>query len=66
MAENSKWAPRFQNVDKALEIPNVQVRLFGKPSTYPKRRMGVIISTAETVGEALEKVRKASALIVVN
>ncbi|MCY0850310.1 formate-dependent phosphoribosylglycinamide formyltransferase [Sulfuracidifex metallicus] len=66
LAENSKWAPRFQNVDKALEIPNVQVRLFGKPSTYPKRRMGVIISTAETVGEALEKVRKASALIVVN
>ncbi len=66
LAENSKWAPRFQNVDKALEIPNVQVRLFGKPSTYPKRRMGVVLATGDNTDEALEKVRKASGLIVVN
>jgi len=66
LAEQSRWAPKFHNVDKALEIPNVQVRLFGKPSTYPKRRMGVVLSTGENVSEALEKVRKASALIVVN
>jgi len=65
LANNEDWAPKFLNVDKALQIPGVQVRLFGKPSTYYKRRMGVVIATGNTVEEAKEKVRKASSLILV-
>jgi len=65
LANNEGWAPKFLNVDKALQIPGVQVRLFGKPSTYYKRRMGVVLATGNTVEEAREKVRKASSLILV-
>jgi len=65
LANNEGWAPKFLNVDKALQIPGVQVRLFGKPSTYYKRRMGVVLATGNTVEEAREKARKASSLILV-
>jgi phosphoribosylglycinamide formyltransferase 2 (EC 2.1.2.-) len=63
---HEKWAPKFINVEKALEIPGVQIRLFGKPSTYYKRRMGVVLATGKDVEEAKEKVRKASSLILVS
>jgi phosphoribosylglycinamide formyltransferase 2 len=66
LANNEKWAPKFINVEKALEIPGVQIRLFGKPSTYYKRRMGVVLATGKDVKEAKEKVRKASSLILVS
>ncbi|WP_338599448.1 formate-dependent phosphoribosylglycinamide formyltransferase [Sulfolobus tengchongensis] len=59
------WGPKFINVEKALEIPGVQIRLFGKPTTYEKRRMGVVLATGNNVEEAIEKVRKASSLILV-
>ncbi|MEM0294306.1 MAG: formate-dependent phosphoribosylglycinamide formyltransferase [Saccharolobus sp.] len=59
------WGPKFINVERALEIPGVQVRLFGKPFTYSKRRMGVVLATGNSVEEAIEKVRKASSLILV-
>ncbi|BFH72706.1 formate-dependent phosphoribosylglycinamide formyltransferase [Sulfurisphaera javensis] len=65
LANNEGWAPKFINVEKALQIPGVQVRLFGKPSTYYKRRMGLVLATGNTVEEAKEKVRKASSLILV-
>jgi len=39
-------------VDRALALPNTQVRVFGKPTTLPGRRMAVAISTAATVEDA--------------
>ncbi|AAY79633.1 formate-dependent phosphoribosylglycinamide formyltransferase [Sulfolobus acidocaldarius] len=66
LASGEKWAPKYINVDKALEIPGVQVRLFGKPVTYNERRMGIVLATGNSVEEAKEKVRKASALILVS
>ena len=65
LANNEKWAPKFLNIDKALQIPGVQIRLFGKPSAYPKRRMGIVLATGNTVEEAIDKARKASSLILV-
>ncbi|WP_054848923.1 formate-dependent phosphoribosylglycinamide formyltransferase [Vulcanisaeta sp. JCM 14467] len=65
LADNEGWAPKYLNINKALEIPGVQVRLFGKPYTYHNRRMGVVLATGNTVEEAREKVRKASSLILV-
>jgi len=59
------WGPKFINVEKAMEIPGVQVRLFGKPVTYEKRRMGIVLATGNSVEEAIEKVRKASSIILV-
>ncbi len=39
-------------VDAALALPHTQVRVFGKPTTLPGRRMAVAISTADTVEDA--------------
>lgn len=49
----------FQNVDKVLEEPGVQVRFFGKPEIRGHRRVGVILATDETVKKALQKAERA-------
>lgn len=49
----------FQDVDKVLEEPGVQVRFFGKPEIRGHRRVGVILATDETVEKALQKVERA-------
>lgn len=49
----------FENVDKALAEPGVQMRIFGKPEIKGHRRMGVILATADTVDEARAKTARA-------
>ncbi len=65
LAQYETWAPSYLNLEKALSIPGVQIRLFGKPSTYDKRRMGVVLANGNDVTEAREKARKASSMILV-
>lgn len=55
----------FGNLDKVLEEPGVQIRLFGKPEVHGHRRMGVILATDETVQKALEKAERAYAKLEV-
>jgi len=43
---------RFDDVAHALSIPCSDLRLFGKPESYKKRRMGVALATAGDIGEA--------------
>jgi phosphoribosylglycinamide formyltransferase 2 len=49
----------FFNIDKVLEEPGVQIRLFGKPEIKGHRRLGVILATADTIEEAREKAQRA-------
>jgi phosphoribosylglycinamide formyltransferase 2 len=42
----------FENVSKALEVPQSDLRLFGKPESYVKRRMGVALANGPDVTEA--------------
>lgn len=49
----------FSGLEKALSVPGVQVRLFGKPEVSGHRRYGVILATAATVGQALAKAEQA-------
>lgn len=49
----------FSNLDKVLEEPGTQLRIFGKPGVNGHRRMGVILATAGTVDEARAKARRA-------
>ena len=42
------------------ETGEVDVRIFGKPTTRPYRRMGVALATADTVEKAREHARKAA------
>ncbi|UUZ94663.1 formate-dependent phosphoribosylglycinamide formyltransferase [Paenibacillus sp. P25] len=51
---------QIAGVEEALQRPNTQVRIFGKPETKVGRRMAVALSTAETV-EAARSQAKAAA-----
>ena len=55
----------FQNLEKVLEEPGVQMRIFGKPEIAGHRRLGVLLATADTVEEALAKVERAYAKLSV-
>ena len=55
----------FEAVAQALSEPGTQLRLFGKPVSYPKRRMGVAIAHAETIETAREKATRAASSIKV-
>ncbi|MDC1000205.1 formate-dependent phosphoribosylglycinamide formyltransferase [Methylophilaceae bacterium] len=50
----------FEGVDQALQIPGVDVRLFGKPKSFKKRRMGVIIASSDTMEAALNNAKEAA------
>lgn len=56
----------MDNLEKVLEEPGVQIRIFGKPEIKGHRRMGVILATADTVEEAREKASRAYDKLVVN
>ena len=49
----------FEGVDQALQIPGVDIRLFGKPKSFKKRRMGVILASSDTMEAAIENAKKA-------
>jgi len=53
----------FEGVDEALRIPGVDVRLFGKPESFAKRRMGVVVARGDTVTEARQRAQQAVAKI---
>jgi len=55
----------YEGLDQALAVPDSEVRLFGKPEAFAKRRMGVALATAESVDEARHKAVKAASLVVV-
>jgi len=50
----------FVGVADALSEKNVDIRLFGKPSAHPYRRMGVALAKGVNVKEAREKATKAA------
>jgi len=53
----------FDGVADALAMPGVDIRLFGKPQAFARRRMGVALATAETT-DAARKLAKAAAAVV--
>jgi phosphoribosylglycinamide formyltransferase 2 len=54
----------FDGLPRALAIPETEIRLFGKPSSQLRRRMGVALAAAATVDEARERARQAAALVL--
>lgn len=49
----------FGNLDEVLSEEGVQMRIFGKPEVVGHRRLGVILTTADTVEEARAKADRA-------
>lgn len=42
----------FTGLEEALAVPRTDLRLFGKPEAFKKRRMGVVVANSETTDEA--------------
>ena len=57
LVEGESTNVSFGNVDQALEQPDTQLRLFGKPDVSGKRRMGVALARGGSVEEARSKAR---------
>ncbi len=53
----------FEGVDEALRVPGADLRLFGKPEAFERRRMGVALATGASVPEARERAREAAARV---
>ncbi len=53
----------FEGLESALSMPNVDVRLFGKPESFTRRRMGVAITSASSVEEARERAKTAAGTV---
>jgi phosphoribosylglycinamide formyltransferase 2 len=61
---NSDSAPSFAGLDLVLQHPNAEVRIFGKPSTRPYRRMAVALRFGtESVEELVQKAKLDAATI---
>ena len=53
----------FADVDRALQIPQTDLRLFGKPEAFVRRRMGVALAWAGTTDAARERARQCAASV---
>ncbi|HEY7976650.1 MAG TPA: formate-dependent phosphoribosylglycinamide formyltransferase [Rhizomicrobium sp.] len=53
----------FEGVAEALADPQVDLRLFGKPESYVKRRMGVALARGATIDDAQTRAKKAASLV---
>ena len=65
-SESSDQAPQFVGLENALSLENTEVRIFGKPTTRPYRRMAVALAFGtESVEDLVEKAKLTAAKIQV-
>ena len=53
----------FDGVAEALRVPNSEIRLFGKPESFVKRRMGVALVHDEDVQRARMQAKRVASLV---
>ena len=53
----------FDGVEAALSVPGVDLRLFGKPEAFKKRRMGVALARAGDIETARANAKRAASLV---
>ncbi|RLJ68419.1 formate-dependent phosphoribosylglycinamide formyltransferase [Sulfurisoma sediminicola] len=53
----------FEGVADALAVPESDLRLFGKPESFVKRRMGVAVANADTTDEARARAKLAASRV---
>jgi phosphoribosylglycinamide formyltransferase 2 len=56
---------QFLGVDEALRVHGTDIRLFGKPESFTKRRMGVALASGKDTDQARERAKAAAALVKV-
>jgi phosphoribosylglycinamide formyltransferase 2 len=55
LAPETGESPQTTGLDRALQIPETKLRIFGKLTCYKNRRMGVALATGETIEQARER-----------
>jgi len=53
----------FEGVAESLRVPQSDIRLFGKPESFTRRRMGVALANAETIDEARKRAKLAASKV---
>jgi len=54
----------FKGVDEALRVPEADIRLFGKPESFKRRRMGVALANGKDADEARARAKLAAGKVV--
>jgi len=54
---------QFSGVDEALRVHGTEIRLFGKPESFKKRRMGVALASGKDTDQARERAKLAASLV---
>jgi len=65
LVKGQSSAVRFENVAAALQAPDTDLKLFGKPEVKGSRRMGVGLALGTTLEQAREKARNVVASVTV-
>jgi phosphoribosylglycinamide formyltransferase 2 len=69
LASEDSANPSFTGIEKVAALPKTDFRIFGKPTSRPYRRMGVVLShdsLATPIEEVVERAKATSKLITVN
>ncbi|WP_198290697.1 formate-dependent phosphoribosylglycinamide formyltransferase [Methylophilus sp. 5] len=56
-------ALEYHGLEAAMSVPNSEIRLFGKPESFVRRRMGVALATAGDTESARTLAKQAAALV---
>jgi phosphoribosylglycinamide formyltransferase 2 len=54
----------FEGVSDALRLPHSDLRLFGKPESFTRRRMGVALATGKDTDEARSRAKLAASKVI--
>jgi phosphoribosylglycinamide formyltransferase 2 len=57
-AEGNLASPVLDGLDEAYATPDIDVRFFGKPNAVARRRLGVVLATADTAAAALATAKR--------
>ncbi|MET3030266.1 formate-dependent phosphoribosylglycinamide formyltransferase [Flavobacterium johnsoniae] len=69
LASEDSTNPTFSGIEKVATLPKTDFRIFGKPTSRPYRRMGVVLShdsLATPINEITERAKETAKLITVN
>lgn len=61
--QHNHTAIAFEGVAEALQTPGVDIRLFGKPESFSRRRMGVALARAKDTDTARQLAKEAAAKV---
>ncbi|MEK6556265.1 MAG: formate-dependent phosphoribosylglycinamide formyltransferase [Bdellovibrionota bacterium] len=63
LADREDDTYKVEGVSEALKVRGADIRIFGKPTIRPYRRMGVAIASGKTIDEARKKARLAASRV---